>query len=263
MMNFYSDELASSIGFLDDNNISFNINRKTKIDSKMYRQIIAIPNSGDFGLDSITAIPGVSENKERQLIQELKEMPNWDLMERFSFSISDDFFSFLWRFKICESSILQEIRDLEVLNKEETLKIKSKYRKYQDYLTHCLSRGQVYIVPDKELTFKNNGNRKTKIYGRPVLINYINGFQLSFIPFSTKIKFMRKSDILFDREYQGQSLSKEEDPPIENFPYKMFTKKNCLVVNAEQPMIREDFLNIALVPIGSVRKELMSFLSKK
>lgn len=249
------------LGAIDDESISFNIRRCNGNYLSFPRQVVIMPGGEKNSLTgNLLIVPGLIENQESDLLNELKETTKWKLVNRFSFKISSRMFSFLWRFKIPDESDNGRLFMMAGVEKKDEEKIQSIYKRYQEHLRHTLTPGQVYLIPDREVTF-NQTRRKKKIYGRYVLLLCVNKDQVFFIPFTTRMNRMdKKKDIVFNSGFKGVPLSKEELPAVENFPYTIFKKETVLKVNALQKKEKGLFLDIALCSVGSVRKELVDFI---
>lgn len=266
MIHFLLEEKTPQLALIDDELVSFNINRSCQYDEKSERQVVMIPrklqNNVSYPAD-IMIVPGVKERGETDLTEELKKFQNWKCTRRFSFKISPRLFSFLWRYKIADSSAINSLKWKAPVEGADAQNIQNVYKQYQDYLKHGLSPGQVYLIPDRDVTFNTPGRVK-KIYARYVLVVRVKNHQVSFIPFTTQIKRNKNlSGIVFDREYKGEALNKEDQPVVENFPYAIFKKKTGLIVKGLQHMDKEAFLDIALNAVGSVRKEVVDFILEK
>jgi len=263
MLYFSLNDSKYQLGCFDDKLISFNIQRSNNNYSRFPRQVVIMPCKEQNRLsrmEDIFIIPGLTENLEATLLNELRQITKWDLTQRYSFKISSHLFSFLWRFKISDIAEANKIMWMASVKGKDNQQIKSVYKKYQNHLKHTLTAGQIYLIPDRDVTFNQSG-RKKKIYARYVLLIKVNKDQVFFMPLTTKVnRIDTKTDIIFDSHYQGEPLSRNKLPIIENFPYKIFNKKNALIVRALQQKEKQSFLNIALCSIGSVRKELINFI---
>lgn len=261
MLNKLFDIEKYQTAVISDKDISFNINRSNSNYSNFARKVVIMPSLQHQS----TVIPGANTINERKLLNELATFQRKGVVNKYSFKISPLLFSFLWRFRIKTSSIFTNCRSVEPLEKPSdtkiTKKINNAYKKYQTYLKHNLASGQIFLIPDREVMF-NQVKRVTKIYARRILIFAVQSNQITFIPFTTQVNRQNKTDILFDKQYKGACLDSETFPAVETFPYNIFTKKTLLKVNAAQPVLKKEFFEFALMPIGTVRKEVLNFIQK-
>ena len=246
-------------GLIADNQVSFNFERPEFTYNRFPRRVTIIPISGAVCL----VVPGLEPKKEPSLVSKLKRTQNWKTITKHAYEIPPDFFSFPWRFSVYEDWRRIQLRALNAFGLKETKKIRLSYKKYQAALLEKLVPGQVFLVPDKEVTFQQK-HRFKQIYARYVLVVHSRSDELVFMPFSTKIERMNPDlDILFDATELSGSLDMKARPAVENFPYQIFRRKTALVVSAAQPMVRQRFLQVALVPVGAVRRELLGFAQLK
>ena len=262
-MHFFSfDNKQIYIGMMQDDAISFNVRRSDKNYLHFPREVILIPCEDD-GTPCLSVIPGI-QHGEKSLIQEIQQIvfkQNWTIMERHSFKISSNKFSFLWRFRTSNSWDFNAVTWKDSLDSKQESKIRSAHKKYQEYLEHNLTAGTVYLIPDREIHF-NKQNRFKQQYARYVLIISVKTDKVFFAPFTTRINRINNAkDILIDTQYKGNCLDKDALPAVENFPYSIFKQKTALMVTAIQNKNKCEFLNTALMPVGSVRKELLNFIS--
>jgi hypothetical protein len=249
MFYFSLDDSKSQLDCFDDKLISFNIQRSDNNYLSFPRHVVIMPCKEQNRLLSpanMVVIPGITENRESDLFNELKQITKWRLTQQYSFKISSQLFSFLWRFKISDEAEVGRLKWMASIEDRDNQQIKAAYKKYQNHLKHTLTSGQIYLIPDRDVTF-NQSNRKKKKYARYVFLIKVNKDQVFFMPLTTKVnRIDRKTDIIFDSHYQGEPLNRNTLPVVESFPYKIFNKKNALIVRALQQKEKQSFLNIAL-----------------
>jgi hypothetical protein len=248
-----------SEGLLREEYISFNIKRTCNNHSNFPRKV-TIFNPAHV---KNTIVPGLKERGESELLEELKKYQNWREVKRHSFSLPPHLFSLLWRFRKDQGFVLKKVHPIKPLKKNESKDARIAYKKYRESLQSNLRAGQVFLIPDAEVTFQRPG-RYTHGYSRRVLVIHTKGDQIMIIPFSTRIdRINEKTDILFDSHYKGKRLNPSEIPAVENFPYKIFSQKTVLCVCAAQLIRREDFIESALLLIGPLEKSLLDFVQEK
>lgn len=241
------------VGEMKDQDVSFHIRRSNENYLKGLRKVTLFW----FHNKRRTIVPGVNKSRESALFNELTRTQNKKEVEKNSFDINKDFFSFLWRFRQCEKIINDNIKKLYPVDHDIAKKASKKYKEYQDYLRSRLVSGNIYLIPDTEITFQNP-HRQRKPYARRVLVVDGKNNQIQIIPFSTRIDMACKSrDIFFDYEASRSDLNCHAQPAIDNFPYNIMTKKCVLSVQAAQPISKEDFLGSALTLIGALRRETL------
>jgi len=246
-------------GLLEEQFISFNIGRTLASYSQFPRKVILLPASRL----KKTIIPGIKEKTERNIVKELKSYQNWQHIRKNSFQISPYIFSFMWRFSKAHHFILNNVRAIELLGKNEARRAIVAFRKYQASLRHNLSAGHIYLIPDSEVLFENP-NRHKQPYARRILIINSQKGQLLVIPFTSQHRRMnRETDVLFDRAHKGPRLDPAGVPPVESFPYKIFTRKAVLRVEMAQPLTEEDFVGSALTSLGVLKTDLLDFVREK
>jgi len=242
-------------GLLEDESISFNIRRSKVNFSRFPRRVAILPASKSGKM----IIPGIEERREGQLVNELKNYQVWKDVKRYSFEVFPYLFSFLWRFKTDYFSFINEVKKVEPFTVGTVKRFKTAFKGYRASLRSNLSPGHIYLIPDADITFNRPGRFK-QVYARRVLILEVRNGQIVMIPFSTRIERMNmRTDILFDPAYNGERLSSSSFPAVENFPYKIFSKKVVLCVYAAQPITEEVFLDSDLVSMGSVMRDLVVF----
>lgn len=244
---------------LDDNCISFNINRSQETFSQFPREVIALYSTPT----DETIVPGVASAKDKTLLNELRKIQNWRRVKEHSFELGRTTFSLLWRFsgkgRIAREQLIRPVS----LNAKNARKFWNALKKYRSSLQSNLRPGKVFLMPDTAVTF-NNPHRLRQIYARPVLVFAVRPNQVTCIPFSTKTDRMNKTtDILFDTEYQGECLDIDGTPAVENYPYNFISKKTALFVSASQSDTKENFLSAALIQRGVVRLELLKFIEER
>lgn len=256
---FDIQDLCVASGYIEDSAVSFNIDRPDVTVSEFPRQIVTTY----FLALRQAIIPGIVTSRERQLSRVLKEKQNWREVKKHSFGYGKGLFSFLWRF-YRDSGINDLLVDnLVPLDPEDSKKVRRALKKYISYLESKLQKGMVFLVPDTEITFRTP-SRLPKTYSRPVLLYDVRGTQLIIIPFTTKVERINpRTDILFDQSYKGMELDSKGTPSVENFPYKIFSRKTALVVSAFDSVTREQFLSSVLVHVGPVRSELIELVKDK
>ncbi|MBF0233095.1 MAG: hypothetical protein HQK65_08660 [Desulfamplus sp.] len=260
-MSFFFDKKQTHIGMMNDDVISFNVRRSGNNLLRFPREVIVVLCEDDDNF-CISIIPGIQKG-EKALVKEIQtvvSMQNWKIMERHSFKISFNMFSFLWRFRTTNSWEYTFLTWRECVDSKQESKIRSAHKKYQDYLEHNLTPGTIYLLPDREIVFD-----KDKLFKQPyshhVLVLSVKNDNVFFAPFSTRINRMNPAkDILIDSQYKGKGLDENVDIAVENFPYTLFKQKTALIVTAIQKKTKREFLNTALTSVGSVRKELLNFI---
>lgn len=258
-MHRYFNPAQPFQGLLGEEFISFNIRRSSDSYSPFSRKVMLLPASRS----KKTIVPGIKEKSERGLLREIKGYQNWRELKRHSFEISPHLFSFLWRFSEGHKFVSREVEAKSPLGKKEAKKAVLAYKKYKASLQADLSPGRVYIIPDAAILFQDP-NRYKRPYARRVLIMSVQRGQLVMIPFTTRLKRINENtDILFDPTHKGPRLDRWGIPAVENFPYKIFSRKAVLCVCAAQPMSEEDFLDSILVSIGSLNNDLLNFVLEK
>ena len=246
-------------GLLKDQFISFNIGRSPGSYAQFPRKVILLPASRLRK----TIIPGIKEKTERNIIKELKSYQNWQHIRKNSFQIPPYIFSFMWRFSKAHHFIFNNVRAIELLGKNEARRVIVAFRKYQTSLRHNLSPGHVYLIPDSEVLFENL-DRHSQPYARRILIINSQKRQLLVIPFTSQLRRMnRETDVLFDHAHKGPRLDPSGVPPVESFPYKIFTRKAVLRVEVTQPFTEEDFVGSALTSLGVLKTDLLDFVQEK
>lgn len=258
-MPFDIESLFLFRALLDDKYISFNMDRPLGTISPFPRDVVLLssPSTGK------AIIPGVVCAKEKTLLKELKKARNWKRVKAHSFVEEQKSFSLLWRFSGKIGEAADHVKRPAPLAANSAQRVRSALKKYRSSLQSDLRPGKVFLIPDAEITFKNPA-RHRQVYARPVLVFTVHWNQVLIIPFSTRIEKMNKTiDILFDSEYAGESLVRDGIPAVENYPYKMFTKKTALFVTAAQPVTREGFLAAALTPLGAVTNNLLHFVKER
>lgn len=247
------------LGLLDDEFISFNFRRSSRSHSSFPRKVILL----SAPQLKKTIIPGLKEKAEPILKKELKKYQNWKAAKNFSFEIDHYFYSFLWRFRMDQNFVLNEIHALNALKNKEAKKVKLAFKKYQASLRSNLVAGQVYLFPDADVIFQRP-NRFKQVYARRVLVINVRSGQLVIIPFSSRVdRINEKTDILFDPDFKRARLDPHAMPAVENFPYKIFFRKVALFVCAAQPITEKDFLEAALIAKGAIRKDVLDFVREK
>lgn len=245
-------------GYLRDEHISFNISRPPPSCTNFSRTITLFP-----GQARPLVVPGVNPVKETDLLAELKRFQNWKQVETNSYFLSPLLFSFLWRFHAGASGSPLHFQSLAPFPGKQAKIIETAYKQYRERLAHSLAPGQIFLIPDAEVTFNRPG-RYHQIYARRVLVAAAGADQLLIMPFSTKIERLRKDlDVVFDASDKTGRLAVAACPAVENFPYLMFRKKTVLRVSAAQPMTRSQFLEAALVSLGAVRREVLTLIFEK
>ncbi len=257
--SFDLKSLCISGALINDQYVSFNVNRPAETYSSFPREIVTFLTSPH----AQTVVPGIHPRNENRLYKILKNIQNWKKLKKHSFDLNYRVYSFLWKFHIHPAECKSLIKSVTPLSVRGARTVKKVAERYRSYLQHKLVKGMVFLVPDTKVDFHLPGRFK-KPYARPVLVFHINGDQLIIIPFSTRTERMNKqTDILFDRSYVGKALDPRDVPAVENFPYSRFTKKAALIVSAYQPITRDDFLTSALTHIGPVRPELLKFIEDR
>jgi len=243
---------------MKDSEISFNVNRNVMLDPESRRQIVLLPKPFQKSV-----IPGCKK-AEKKLLIELRSYQNWTTVKRFSFQVDQYDHSFAWRFRLGGSAKIENLEDLSLLSEKKSKEILKQDKTYQSFLKEHLQDGGVFMMPDREISF-GCVSRVHHGYSRPVLILKQDAGLLLMIPFSTKgIISHPKLDIILDPSGQGVSdLSTSAQPAVERWPYKIFSSKTVLCVNAMQPIHENVFLQIALQPRGSVRKELVKTVRER
>ena len=245
---------------IEDKYISFNFKRPKETFSALPRTVITLP----FSPTRKTVVPGIQTRKERLLTHEIRKKQSWKKVKKDSFEMRQKLFSFLWKYSHPRHSpTTGQLKDPSLLTPKETRKVRSALKSHWDSIELRLRPGNVFLIPDSEITF-NDPNRYKQVYARPVLVFALHGNQVVIMPFSTRIDMMNKeTDILFDTEYNGAPLSVDQSPAVENYPYGMFKKKNVLCVNAFQSVMRPEFLMTALTSMGAVRIEVLECAKKR
>ena len=175
-------------------------------------------------------------------------------IDQFSFLLDDHLFSFPWRFRNFEgfSYLHGSIKPLPFRLSRDILK---KEKSFRNHLRSCLCEGQVYLIPDREVSFNQPG-RQAKLYLRRVLVLLQPAETLLLIPISTQIdRLSEEIDILINPFSKGKS-DLDSTPAIERFPYQIFSKKSYLCIQAAKTIGKDEFLDIAIQPMGVVRREL-------
>ena len=246
-------------GLLEDEPISFNIKRSVDNYSRFPRKVTLLHALQQ----KRTIIPSIKERSERNLVKELKIYQNWRQVRRHSFEIGPHLFSFLWRFRRGHQFVFNEVEAIKPLGKNEAKRAIVAYRNYQAALRHNFTPGHVYLFPDSEIVFQDPNRFKMPYARRILLLNVQNG-QLVMAPFTSKLRWMNKeTDILFDSAQKGQRLDPFGTPAVENFPYKIFSRKAVLRVEVAQAMRAEDFMGAALISLGALNNDLMDFVRQK
>jgi len=246
-------------GLLDDKHISFNIRRSEDNYSRFSRKVLIYPSQAF----SKAVFPGIKEKDEKALVAELKGYQNWEQVKNHALTIPPHLYSFLWRFGMNHQDSLIYIQKVGPVSDDISKSFIKALKKYQSSLAMNLAPGQIYLIPDTAVTFNKPGRFKQG-YARRVLIIDVRTDQLLMIPFSTKIdRMIKQTDILFDSSNPNGSLSPEAIPAVENFPYTIFNHKVALRVSSVQPILRDRFIQIAIVPIGAVRRELLQVVRDK
>jgi len=242
-----------------DKCISFNIKRPAKTILQPHRNVIALAPGRVQG----TIVPGISTKRDKELIRHLKKIQNWRKVKDYSFGVNREFYSMLWKFRLSSGRDHLKLTAVEPLQSRQAKLVKNAVRNHAESLKGKLRPGNVFLIPDREITFYIP-HRSTKPYARPVLIYSIRPGQVLLIPFSTKISWADpETDIIFDKSHRGPALEETARPAVENYPYRMFSKTNVLYVRAIQPITIDDFLAGALIHVGAVRRELLSFLGRR
>lgn len=246
-------------GRLEEKYISFNFRRSSDNYRKAQREVVLLNPLQPGNI----VIPGIKKKNESALVEELKKYQNWNTAIKHSFEISPYLFSFLWRFKTPKKFGLNKFGALAPIDKKVAKKIKTAFNKYQVSLRSKLSPGQVYLFPDADVIFQRP-NRFKQVYARRVLVIDVRADQLVIIPFSSRVdRIDKKTDILFDSGFKGERLDPDAMPGVENFPYKIFSRKVALFVCAAQPITEKDFLEAALIAKGAIRKDVLDFVREK
>ncbi len=243
---------------MKDSKISFNINRTVYTDAGYKRQVALIP-----GFPKETIVPGVRK-KEHALIKELQSFQNMNTVQRYSFEVDKQNHSLLWRFRSNALAMDESIEDVSALNDNMSKSILKLNRSYKDFLKSYLRDGNVFIVPDREISF-GRASRIHRGYSRSVLILKQGAGFLLMVPFSAINRVSQpKVDILLDRlSNAATNLSVTACPAIEAWPYKIFSPQVVLCVHAAQIIMERDFLQAALRPKGSVRRELVNAVRER
>jgi len=245
------------VGLFPDEDISFNIDRPPNTLNVTHRTVVILPPSSARG----TVIPSVRRKVDAGLLRLLKSIQNWHKVKRFSFEYDSKLFSLYWKFRLDKVELWAKLNFATPLKAKAAKEVKKVTKKHISSLETRLRPGNVFLVPDSELTF-GNPERLTKPYSRYVLLYAIRSQQVMIIPFSTQIHMMDPDiDILFDQDYSGPALKPGTRPAVENYPYKMFSRPNVLCVTAIQPFTVQDFLDSALTPVGAVRPRLLRFIA--
>jgi len=243
---------------LEDAAISFNVARSSRPSSRFSRKVILLHPNGT----GPTIIPGIKLKAERDLVGELRSIQNWKIVLKFAFGIHPNTFSFLWRFTPDWSKVLKMVSGVTPLKPDAAQKIRRSYAKYRAWLKSYLTSGTIYRLPDKAIDFRNP-DRHRHPYARGVLVLDVRSDQLVMIPFSTQIHRIRKKfDILFDPKGR-EDLTEDASPAVESFPYGIFDRKVMLCIWYAQSMTERQFLDEALVRVGSVRRELLDIIRER
>jgi hypothetical protein len=245
-------------GYLPDEQISFNIRRLSAPRNPFLRTITLFP-----GEVRPVIVPGLDPGKETDLLAELKRFQNWKKVEVNGYRVPPLLFSFLWRFHGGAGRPPLGFQSMAPFPPKIAKMIESAYKQYRARLANSLAPGQVFLIPDAEVTFNRPG-RYRQIYARPVLVASAGSDQVLFIPFSRKIERLRPDlDILFDPSDKSGQLTAAARPAVENFPYLIFPERTALMVSAAQPMARSQFLEAALVSRGAVRREVLALVNDR
>ena len=245
-------------GYLSDAYVSFNIRRNLSSPNESSRTITLFP-----GQTRPLIVPGLDPGNETDLLAELKRFQNWKQVETNSYRVPPLLFSFLWRFHARAGGPPLHFQSLAPFPPKVAKMIAAAYKQYRDRLAHGLAPGQVFLIPDAEVTFNQSG-RYRQIYARRVLVAAAGPDHVLFMPFSTKIERLRTDlDVLFDASNATGELTLTARPAVESFPYLLFPKKTALMVSAAQPMARSQFIEAALVPLGAVRREVLALIHEK
>jgi len=247
------------LGLFPDECISFNIKRPPHTVSAFHRTVVTVPPHSDKGV----VIPSVIRKVDADLLKHLKKVQRWQKVKGYSFECNHKLFSLLWKFRVDKNALWAKLKGARPLKPKVSRVVKKIAKKHRSSLESRLRPGNVFLLPDRELTF-NNAQRSAKPYARYVLLYAISSGQVMIIPFSTQIKMMDPNmDILFDQGHVGPALNPDTRPMIENYPYRMFSKRSALCVSAIQPFTVQDFLAAALAHIGAVRLKVLDFIAYK
>ena len=245
-------------GYLSDAHVSFNIRRNLSSPNESLRTITLFP-----GQTRPLIVPGLDPGNETELLAELKRFQNWKQVENNGYRVPPLLFSFLWRFHARIGGPPLHFQSLAPFPPKVTKMIAAAYKQNRDRLAHGLAPGQIFLIPDAEVTFNRSG-RYRQIYARRVLVAAAGPDQVLFMPFSTKIERLRSDlDVLFDASDATGKLTLTARPAVESFPYLLFPKKTALMVSAAQPMARSQFIEAALVSLGAVRREVLALIHEK
>lgn len=249
-------------GLVKDQYISFNLDRNpSNVLTHFPRPVILSPH--EDGLILMT--PGLDKSREVNLAEELnktykngrKSPDNW------GFKQEKVFYSFSWRSRFNINEDMAHFKHTGYVDEEKTSEIKGIYKRYRQHLIHCLSPGQVYYLPDREVVFFSNPHRGKKRYSRKVLVLGVDD-QVTFIPLSTKLHYIDiNKDILIDQKSEEPGLTIQGRPPIENYPYEEFNSAVVLNVSSTQSVDKTTFLNTVIRPVCALRKELIEFIKEK
>jgi len=246
---------------IEDRQVSFNRQRSYFDPKKKHRKVVLQKSPL---LTKTFATPGVLEKKERKLLKDIKAKHNLANIKKYSWEAENVLFSLMWRFGLNEDSagkFVSALKPVEGKTRKLIERVNKKHR--QAIVGIGLKPGTIYLLPDREVLF-NRPDRVPKPYSRKVLLAVVDSSQLIFIPMSSKTKWINEEkDILFDSDCEVEALSLVSRPAIENFPYKHFDRPIVLFVSAAQPMLKDDFVQAALIPLGRVRNKVLECIKEK
>jgi hypothetical protein len=244
-------------GYLPDEHVSFNIRRSSIPSNPSLRTITLFP-----GQARPLVVPGLDPGKESDLLAELKRVQNWKQVETNGYRVPPLLFSFLWRFHGGAGGPPLGFQSLAPFPPKIAKMIESAYKQYRNRLAINLAPGQIFLIPDAEVSFGHR-SRQVKPYARRVLIAKVQAEQAIIVPFSTRTDWInRSSDILFDPKTKGE-LSFDARPAVENFPSLLFSRPSLLKISCAQPIGSDEFLSYALICIGAIRREVMNLVIER
>lgn len=246
--------------YLADAHVSFNIDRSVYPSEDFLRTVTLLFTPDRLGP---VIVPGLDTGREARLKVELKRYQNWAQVKTDGYRMAPLLFSFLWRFHADVGGPLAPVQQVTPFESREVRMIAAACKACRERLDSNLSAGQIFLIPDREITFGRPG-RQGKPYARRVLVAAVSPDQVWLIPFSKKTGWLRADkDVIFDVADTHGELAADARPAVETFPYLLFREKTVLRVSDVQPMTRRRFLEAALVLLGSVRREALAVIHRR
>ena len=236
----------------DTEDYRHNYNRQVVVRlPKLYRQPILIP--------------GIDKRSEKKLLQKITSVHNRKESEKVSFKLNDHYHSLLWRFGLeprVTSNMNLNTKSFSPLLGKQSKQVRKKVEVHNRRLEESLRPGQVFLIPDREVDFDNQ-NRWRQPYSRKVLIFSCEENQVTFMPFTSKVKKVKPGDILFDSHGPAENMNWETEPAVVTFPFKMFRIPVMLKVRNAQPMPRQKLIETGLLPLGMVTLEVVELARRR